>query len=47
MSLRNTTDRYGSLSIGMHWLMLLLLVAVYACIELREFYPGAAVRAKR
>ena len=39
MSLRNTTDRYGSLSIGMHWLMLLLLVAVYACIELREFYP--------
>lgn len=36
---KNTTDRYGSLSIGMHWLMLLLLVAVYACIELREFYP--------
>jgi len=23
----------------MHWLMFLLLVAVYACIELREFYP--------
>lgn len=39
MSLKNTTDRYGSLSIGMHWLMLLLLVAVYACIELRGFYP--------
>lgn len=36
---KNTTDRYGSLSIGMHWLMLLLLVAVYACIELREFFP--------
>lgn len=46
MSLKSTTDRYGPLSIGMHWL-LLLLVAVYACIELREFYPGAAVRAKR
>jgi cytochrome b561 len=39
MSLRNSTIRYGSLSIGLHWLMLLLLVAVYACIELRELYP--------
>ena len=39
MSWKNTTDRYGSLSIAMHWLMLLLLVAVYACIELRGVYP--------
>lgn len=44
MTLRNNTttisaERYGSLSIGLHWLMLLLLVAVYACIELREFFP--------
>lgn len=39
MNLKNTVDRYGSLSIAMHWLMLLLLVAVYATIELREFYP--------
>lgn len=39
MSWKNTADRYGSLSIVMHWLMLLLLVAVYACIELRGFYP--------
>lgn len=39
MSLKNTTTRYRSLSIGMHWLMLLLLAAVYACIELRENYP--------
>jgi cytochrome b561 len=45
MPWKNTTDRYGSLSIGMHWLMLLLLVAVYACIELRGFYPrGSAPR---
>lgn len=36
---KNTTDRYGVLSIGMHWLMLVLLVGVYACIELRELYP--------
>ena len=42
---KNTIHRYGSLSIGMHWLMLLLLVAVYACIELREFFPkGSDVR---
>ena len=39
MSLVNTSARYGSLSIAMHWLMFLLLVAVYTCIELREFYP--------
>ncbi len=39
MNLKNTVERYGSLSIAMHWLMLLLLVAVYATIELREFYP--------
>ena len=31
--------RYGNLSIGLHWLMLLLVVAVYACIDLREFFP--------
>lgn len=39
MGLQNTNERYGSLSIGLHWFMLLLLIAVYACIELREFYP--------
>ena len=39
MNWKNTTTRYGSLSIGIHWLMLLLFVAVYAFIELRELYP--------
>jgi superoxide oxidase len=39
MNWRNTPDRYGTLSMALHWLMLLLLVAVYACIELRELYP--------
>jgi cytochrome b561 len=39
MSLRNTSTRYGTLSIAMHWLMLLLIIGVYACIELRELYP--------
>jgi len=36
---RNTPERFGKLSIAMHWLMLLLLTAVYACIELRVYFP--------
>lgn len=32
-------DRYHPLSIGMHWLMLVLLVAVYTLIELRGVFP--------
>ncbi len=39
MSWKNTAKRYGLLSIGFHWLMLLLIIAIYACIELRELYP--------
>jgi cytochrome b561 len=39
MNGRNGTQRYGSLSIGLHWVMLLLFVAVYACIELRGYFP--------
>lgn len=39
MTWKNTTNRYGTLSIGLHWLMLLLLAAVYAAIELREIFP--------
>lgn len=38
MSWKNTASRYGSLSGGLHWLMLLLFIAVYACIELRVLY---------
>lgn len=45
MNWKNTTDHYGSLSIAMHWLVLALLVGVYACIELREFFPrGSGLR---
>jgi len=39
MNWKNTSIRYGSLSIGFHWLMFLLFIAVYASIELRELYP--------
>ncbi|MBK8454003.1 MAG: cytochrome b [Thiofilum sp.] len=33
------TQRYSTLSISMHWVMLLLMAAVYLCIELRVIYP--------
>lgn len=39
MHWRNTHIHYGSLSIALHWFMLLLIVAVYASMELREFFP--------
>jgi len=39
MSWKNTNLRYGALSIALHWLMFLLMVAVYATIELRELFP--------
>ena len=47
MGCRNSANRYGSLSIGMHWLMLLLLmVAVYAMINLHDLAPkGSDLRA--
>lgn len=42
---KDGSDRYGSLLIWLHWLMLLLIVAVYASIELRVQYPrGSAIR---
>lgn len=37
MSSRAT--RYNTWSIGLHWLMLVLLIAVYATIELRGIFP--------
>jgi cytochrome b561 len=42
MAIESPPQRYGALSIGMHWLMLALLVAVYACIELRGLYPNGS-----
>lgn len=39
MNWRNSTERYGSLATWLHWSMVLLLVAVYACIDLRGFFP--------
>lgn len=45
MRWRNTTDHYGAASIGLHWLMLALIAAVYACMEFRGIFPkGSAAR---
>ena len=32
-------ERYAGASIVLHWLMLLLMIGVYATIEFREFFP--------
>jgi len=34
-----TAHRYGKLSITLHWLMLVLFVGVYACIEIKGLLP--------
>jgi cytochrome b561 len=45
MTLRNTSTRYGSLAIALHWAMLLLIALVYLCIEMRGYFPkGSATR---
>jgi cytochrome b561 len=45
MNWKNAASRYGSLSIGIHWLMVLLFVAVYGTVELHElFEKGSDLR---
>jgi len=38
MSLKNTDNHYGSLSIKMHWFMVILMISTYAFIECRVFF---------
>ncbi len=47
MILKTVNDkRYNFYSIGLHWLMLVLLVAVYLCIEVSDSFPkGSDMRA--
>ena len=41
----NSERRYGTLSVTLHWLMLALLVVIYACMELRVNFPkGSDIR---
>lgn len=45
ISVPHRTAGFGRFSIALHWLVLLLLAAVYACIELRELWPrGSDIR---
>jgi superoxide oxidase len=38
MNWKNSTQRYGTVSLALHWVMALLMVGVYASIELHEAY---------
>jgi len=40
---RNTAERYGSLQVALHWLMLVLLVVVYVSMEFRGIFPKGSV----
>lgn len=45
MTAQADPKRYARPSIVLHWLMVLLIIGVYAAIELREFWPrGTATR---
>jgi len=39
MNLKNSRDRYGALAIALHWLIVLQLIGVYACINLVDVFP--------
>ncbi|MGH8434710.1 MAG: cytochrome b [Pseudomonas sp.] len=39
MTWKNTESRYGTVNIALHWLMLVLIAGVYACIELKGNFP--------
>jgi cytochrome b561 len=38
MTFKNTENHYGSLSIRMHWITVILMIATYAFIECRVFF---------
>ncbi|OYW83672.1 MAG: cytochrome B, partial [Sphingobium sp. 32-64-5] len=45
MTVAAPTLRYKSISIALHWLMLLLFVGVYTSIEIRSNFPrGSDIR---
>ena len=46
MPWKNSDTRYSTMSIALHWLMVVLLAVVYACIEFRGIFPkGSGGRA--
>ena len=45
MTLRNNHERYGTLSVSLHWLMAVMLIAIYVTMNLHESFPkGSAMR---
>lgn len=45
MCAQNASERYGSLQIILHWVTLLLIVLIYASMELRGYFPkGSSTR---
>ena len=46
MPWKNSESRYSTMSVALHWLMVVLLAVVYACIEFRGIFPkGSGGRA--
>lgn len=43
MGWRHTDKRYGTVTIALHWIMLVLLIAVVAFMELRGIFPKGSV----
>ena len=43
MTIGKRPETFGVASVVLHWLMLVLIVGVYAAIELREFWPKGSV----
>ena len=43
MNFRNSEYRFSPLVIGLHWLTVLLIIAVYASMELRGLAPKGAL----
>jgi len=39
MNKQDSNERYNKMTISLHWLMFVLMIAVYAFIELREIFP--------
>jgi cytochrome b561 len=39
MKTEDTSERYGRVTMGLHWLTFAVLIGVYACINLVEAYP--------
>ena len=44
MDIKNSEYRFSPLVIGLHWLTVILIIAVYASMELRGLAPKGALR---